>query len=153
MTELKEVLAGMAFFEGISEEHLDAIATCASEVRFDAGTMLFEEDDVADAWYLITDGAVALELEVPGRGHHVIQTVHDGDVTGWSWLFPPYRWVFGAQALDPTRAIRFDAEALRKKQEADCTLGFELYSRFANVLAGRLQATRLQLLDVYGNRA
>ncbi len=153
MTHLRQTLSTMSFFEGLSEKHLDAIAECASEVAFDAGAMIFEEEGVADAWFIITDGAVALELEVPGRGHHVIQTVHDGEVTGWSWLFPPYRWVFGAQALDPTQAIRFDADSLRVKQEADCTLGYELMSRFANVLASRLEATRLQLLDVYGNRA
>jgi CRP/FNR family cyclic AMP-dependent transcriptional regulator len=152
MTDLAAVLSEMQFFEGLSQEHLGAIADCATAVEFGIGEMLFEEDGVADGWFIIIEGAVALELSVPGRGNHVIQTVHNGDVTGWSWLFPPYRWVFGAQALDPTQAIRFDAESLRQKQEADCNLGYELMSRFANVLAGRLQATRLQLLDVYGNR-
>ncbi len=153
MTDMAQLLSEMSFFEGLSEAHLDAIADCASGVELDAGTTLFEEGNSADGCFIVIEGAVAIELTIPGRGHHVIQTVHDGEVIGWSWLFPPYRWAFGAQVLEPTRAIRFDAASLRQKQETDSTLGYELMSRFANVLVSRLEATRLQLLDVYGNRA
>ena len=51
------------------------------------------------------------------------------------------------------RAIAFDGACLRGKCEADHELGYELMQRFAPVLVERLQATRLQLLDVYGNAA
>ncbi len=78
------------------------------------------------------------------------QTVAEGDVLGWSWLFPPYRWVFDAQALELTRALVFDGTCLRGKCEDDHNLGYELMKRFAHVVVQRLQATRLQLLDVYG---
>ena len=47
-------------------------------------------------------GDVALEIVVPGRGPHVVETLHTGEVLGWSWLFPPYRWTFDAQALTTT---------------------------------------------------
>ena len=73
-----------------------------------------------------------------------------GEVFGWSWLFPPYRWHFDVQALDLTRALVFDGQCLRAKCEADHDLGYALMQRFAQVIVQRLQATRLQLLDLYG---
>ena len=36
--------------------------------------------------------------------------------------------------------------------DADAQLGYHLYKRIANLMAERLHATRLQLLDVYGPR-
>jgi CRP/FNR family transcriptional regulator, cyclic AMP receptor protein len=65
----------------------------------------------------------------------------------------PYQWHFGARALELTRAIAFDGACLRLKAEADHDLGYELLKRFSQTIIERLQATRLQLLDVYGIRA
>ncbi len=79
----------------------------------------------------------------------VIETIEAGEVLGWSWLFPPYRWHFNARALEPIRAIMLDGVCLREKGEIDHDLGYELVKRMAHILIERLQSTRLQLLDVY----
>jgi hypothetical protein len=92
---------------------------------------------------------VALETHVHGRGPARLLTLHDEDVLGWSWLFPTYRWHFDARVLQPVRAIAFDGACLRQKAVDDHELGYELMRRFAQVIVNRLQATRLQLLDVY----
>jgi hypothetical protein len=47
--------------------------------------------------------------------------------------------------------VRFDAVQLRAAWEADCALGYEMMKRFAEVMTSRLKATRLQLVDFYGN--
>jgi hypothetical protein len=47
--------------------------------------------------------------------------------------------------------VAFDGACLRGKCEQDHDLGYELMKRFAANMVDRLQATRLQLLDVYGN--
>ena len=147
---LASVLAERPFFAGMSERSLELLAGCASQVDYVAGTTIFKEGDVADSCYLITGGDVALEIVVPGRGPHVVETLHVGEVLGWSWLFPPYRCTFDAQALTATTALRFDAVALREAKAANTEFGYELMKRFAQVLVDRLQATRLQLLDIYG---
>ena len=68
---------------------------------------------------------------------------------GWSWLFPPYRWHLDARAIEAVRAVAFDGACLRQKSIDDHELGYELMRRFAEVIVSRLQATRMQLLDVY----
>ena len=57
--------------------------------------------------------------------------------------------MFGACAIDLTRAIGMDAACLRGECEADHHLGYEMMKRFLPILVERLHATRLQILDVY----
>jgi len=149
MENLKPILAGHAFFEGMAEPYLDLMAGCAKNVRFEAGEEIFREGEDAAWFYLIRHGCVALEVEALGRKPLMLLTLTEGDVLGVSWLFPPNRWVFGARARTLVRAIALDAHCLRDKCEEDHDLGFELMQRFSQMLIQRLQAGRMQMLDLY----
>jgi CRP-like cAMP-binding protein len=153
METLEPILAAHPFFKGLEPRYLQLIVGCASSVRFNAGEFLLREGEEARQFYLIRHGRVALQIFVPERGPITMQTLEAGEVAGWSWLFPPYRWQFDAQALELTRAIAFDGRCLRTKCEEYHDLGYVLMKRFAYIIAQRLQATRLQLLDVYGVHA
>ena len=96
---------------------------------------------------------MALETYVPQRGALRLETLHAGDVLGWSWLVPPHRTMFDARASGTVRSLAFDGRCLRAKCEQDQALGYDLLTRFVTVLAERLQSARLQLLDVYGHTA
>ena len=85
-----------------------------------------------------------------GHGPIVIETVAPGSAVGWSWLVPPYRWTFDARALEPVGALAIDGACLRTKCRDDPALGFALSSRVTQELLERLQATRVRLLDLYG---
>jgi CRP-like cAMP-binding protein len=139
------------FFDGTPEAHLELVAGCASNVHFDDDEVLFREGDRADTFYLVRHGMIALELYAPGRQGITIETIGAGEMIGWSWLFPPYRWHFDARALSAVRATAFDGACIRGKCQADPALGFDLMSRFAQVMMERLQWTRLRLLDIYGD--
>jgi hypothetical protein len=80
-----------------------------------------------------------------------IDTLEDGDVLGWSWLFPPHKWNFDSRAIALTRALVLDAKCLSGKCEEDHHLGYEMMRRFSAIMVDRLKATRLQLLDLYGS--
>lgn len=153
MTTIDATLHGVPLFAGLGDDDLRLIAGCGGNVHFAGGERLFRQGDPADTFYVLRQGAVALEIYVPARGPLTIETIEAGDVVGWSWLFAPYRWNFDARAVVPVRATAFDGACLRGKCDADPRLGYELMSRFAQVMIGRLQSTRLRLLDVYGNAA
>jgi len=138
-------------FAGLAPDDLSLLAGCGSNVRFAAGDIIFREGDAANTFYLIRHGSVVLETFVPARGAMTIETLEPEEVVGWSWLFPPYRWHFDARALVEVRATAFDGACLRGKCDADPALGYELMSRFAQVVIDRLQWTRVRLLDVYGD--
>ena len=149
MQTLEPILAGHPFFKGLKPEYLQLVTGCASNVRFDTGTYIFNEGEEASQFYLIRQGKVALEIYAAQHGPLAIETIEAGEVLGWSWLFPPYRWHFNARAIEPIRTIMLDGVCLREKGETDHDLGYELMKRVAHILIQRLQATRLQLLDIY----
>ena len=94
MTGAARPLAAFPVFAQLPEAELELISSTAQTVRFAANERLFSEGRPADGCWLIHDGRVALDLTVPGRGQVVLQTLGPGDVLGWSWLVPPYRWHF-----------------------------------------------------------
>jgi CRP/FNR family cyclic AMP-dependent transcriptional regulator len=148
--EIGSIVKRHPFFAGLGEAHGDLIAGCAKNVVFDAGQYLFHEGGAADQFFLLRHGRVALEVTAPERGNLTFQTLREGEIVGVSWLIPPYRWSYDAKALDLVRAIAMDAACLRRKCDEDHDLGYALMKRFVPVLIQRLQATRLQILDVYG---
>jgi len=146
---LQKILAEHPFFHDMDEGLLEILAGCAGNVRFKEGEVIFREGEEAAKFYLIRSGRVALQLFADRRGPLVISTLEPGDILGWSWLSPPYRWKFTARALEGTAAISLDGKCLREKSELDNHLGYELLKRFVHIIEDRLQATRLQLLNVY----
>jgi CRP/FNR family transcriptional regulator, cyclic AMP receptor protein len=151
MPSIAEMMAESPTFAGLAPSHLELIAGCGANTRFATGEPVFRTGQPAASFYLIRHGSVALELAMPDHEPVVVETLHDGEVVGWSWLFEPHRWMFDAHAVDDTSAIAFDGACLRGKCDADHELGYQLMCRFAGAIVNRLQATRLQLLDVYGS--
>lgn len=147
---LEPILREHPFFKEFSPTLLNILVGCASNVRFDAGAYLTREGEPANHFYLLRHGEVNVEIAVPGKGFFKVETLHEGDVVGWSWLFPPYRWNHTVSATTLVRAIALDGACLRDKAEQDCGLGYELMKRFNMILLDRLQATRMQVMDVYG---
>jgi len=156
MTDLEPLLTHHPFFADLPKPHLDLVVGCAANVRFASGEYLVREGQEADWFYLLREGRVSLEIPTGTGSARTIQTLDDSDILGWSWLIPPYHWHFDARAVGAVRAIALDGKCLRAKCEADHDLGYRLLKRFAQLLGERLDATRMQLLDLYrfpGNHA
>ncbi len=151
MEGLERIIREHPFFAGLEERFTALVCGCAKNVRFEAAQYLFHEGGPADEFYLLRHGRVALELRAPGRGAVTFQTLRESEIVGVSWLIPPYRWTYDAKALELVRAIAIDAACLRRKCEADHDLGYDMMKRVMPVLVQRLQAARLQILDVYGS--
>jgi CRP/FNR family transcriptional regulator, cyclic AMP receptor protein len=146
-------LAAHPFLRGMSRDHLAVLAGAARDVSFPARYRIFEDGGSATHFWLIQSGHVSLDLHVPGQGPVVIETIGMGQLLGWSWLFPPYRWAFGAVTGTAMEAFEFDAPAVRERCAADPELGFEFGQRVSRVLAQRLEATRIRLIARLGYAA
>lgn len=137
------------FVGALSPEYRQRLMSLAREVVWPADTRVFDEGDEADRFWIIRSGRVALDVHLPGAGAITVETIGNDELLGWSWLFEPYRWHLGAQALTPTRAYEFDAARVRTARDADPAFGLAITDRVAQVIARRLKATRLRLLDLY----
>jgi CRP/FNR family cyclic AMP-dependent transcriptional regulator len=151
---LAELIDELPALRSLSPANRALLAGCARNQVFSPGAEIMREGDAADAFYIVRAGTVSIVTQVPGRGEITIETLHAGDLLGWSWLVEPYRNAFGARATgDVTRVLALDGVCLRGKCEADPALGYELLKLLASVFAQRLRDTRVRLLDLYGSDA
>lgn len=137
------------FIHELPKQHLEALASCASSFTFKDGDTIFREGEYASTFYLICTGRIALQFHAGPLGSTRIQTVGPGEIAGWSWLIAPHRWHFDAIALEGGQAIALNGEWLRKRCDEDHELGYEIMKRIVHIVEQRLQATRLQLIDMY----
>jgi CRP/FNR family cyclic AMP-dependent transcriptional regulator len=144
-----DILTQQQFLAGLSDHQLEKLSHWSRRAFLHGGRRVFREDTPADRFWLIQRGRVNLDIHVPGRGDVIVETIGPGAVLGWSWLFPPYRWHFGATAVEGTMCVEFDGPGVRQLCARDPALGYELSTRFMQVMLQRLQATRLRLLDLY----
>ena len=146
---LKLLLKEAAFFQDFDDATLNLIVPCVSARTYDAGQYILRDGESADTFYLVRHGTVAIELAAPPRGRLVLQTLTEGDLLGWSWLVPPYRWSFDARAVSLVRCLSLDAKRLRTLCDENREFGYLLLQRYVRVMAARLTAARLQMLDLY----
>ena len=136
------------FVEDFEAAHVDKLATMAVRARFDRDQVIFREGEGYADFYLIASGLVALEIVAPGHTFRV-QTLGAGDELGWSALLMGRGKHFQARALERIDGLGFDGGELLAACKHDTNFGFVFMHRLLGVVAERLQATRLQLLDMY----
>jgi CRP-like cAMP-binding protein len=124
----------------------------AREVSFPEDSRIFEAGGTADRFWVVRSGAVSLDQQVTPQQRVTVATLGAGDLLGWSWLFPPYRWDFGAEAFSAVRAYEFDAAAVLALCVEDPLLGLSLVRIVAEILAHRLELTRGKLMEHYALR-
>ena len=145
---LEDILANHPFAEDMAPEVLSTISGCCSNAVYHPGEFIFREGEPADHFFLIRQGLVALEIHVPQGPPMVVETLESGDIFGWSWLVPPFKWSNDARASEQVRLLKLDGACLRGKMENDRSLGYEIYKRFLPIMARRLATTRLRIVEL-----
>ncbi|MCS6951718.1 MAG: Crp/Fnr family transcriptional regulator [Bryobacterales bacterium] len=146
--DVLETLRHLPFVKNFEPDQIEKLAVLAHEGRFERDQIIFREGDASSFFYLIVSGKVALEVTALGRTLRV-QTLGDGEALGWSSLLVSEGKHFQARALTAVRALVFDGARLREACEQDPAFGYRLMRAVFEVLAQRLQAMRIQLLDLY----
>ena len=150
MRTIDDLIADNAALAALPPAQREVIAGCGRNRVFAPGEYLLREGAPADTFYVLRSGHVALEAFSPQRGAMTIETLHDGDLLGWSWLVAPHRTMFDARSIGESHVIVFDGACLRGKLDGDPALASALLRVFMAVVVERLQNTRVRLLDLYG---
>lgn len=133
----------------LSPEHRALLLSVAREVVFAEDTRIFDAGGVADRFWVLRSGTVSLFQQVVAERRISVATLGPGDLLGWSWLFPPHRWDFGAEAFSPVRAYEFDASTVAALGERNAALELALTRTVGTILAHRLEVTRTALIERY----
>ena len=144
-----ETLKNIQFLQDFSDDHLQHIASLAEIKEFPAGSVVFREGQPRSAVYLVVQGKITLEINVPTRGAMQSQTVGSGELLGWTPVLGPGFMTVTARVQTPSTLLVLNAAQIRAFWAYDLSFGFAFMQRIAQVLTSRLFATRLLLLDVY----
>ncbi|HEX2980857.1 MAG TPA: Crp/Fnr family transcriptional regulator [Anaerolineaceae bacterium] len=148
--DLMHVLQTIPWFLELNLDHLQRLAAISDLRQVDAGEVLFHEGEKIDFMFLVLEGQFAIEIFVPNHGSVRIFTAEPLDVFGWSSVTPVVRQrTASARALEASRVLAFNAEALKRLCDDDHDIGYVIMRRTANVIASRLLTTRLQLLEMF----
>ena len=82
LDELDDFLATVPLFAGLDPSALADLRKAAEPFTFDAGEILFRQDDAADGVYLLAEGEVALSARTPGDGLVELARVGPGGLMG-----------------------------------------------------------------------
>jgi CRP/FNR family cyclic AMP-dependent transcriptional regulator len=146
----ESALADHPFLSSIPPAALRRLAAHSYPHEYAAGDVIFREGAAADRFFLLRDGRIRLDMDVPEGGAVEVETLDADCVLGWSWLFEPFQWSLTATAIEPTSVLIFDAAVLRALMASDTLIGYELMRRFAGVLFDRLQAHRSRIRQEQG---
>lgn len=149
---LVETLREIRFLQDIGPLHLDQLAKIASLRELKEGDIVFRQGDAAENIYLLVDGNISLEMCAAGSGCRQILTLGPGELLGWSSTLEQLCYTARARALAPTRLVEINVAKLLAMCDRDPQFGYRLMRQVALALAKRLSATRMQLLNVYGDQ-
>jgi CRP/FNR family transcriptional regulator, cyclic AMP receptor protein len=133
----------------LPKEDLALIVSFASVKEYSAQHRIFEHDKNADHFYIVQRGKVTIEVPSLGGEPLSIQTLGPDSILGWSWLLPPYRWLFDARALTDATIVAVDGKRLREACEEDPAIGYRILKLFAALMAERLNAARMTAMRHY----
>jgi CRP/FNR family transcriptional regulator, anaerobic regulatory protein len=130
---------GLSVCRVLPTEQLRRLAGCLSVKRYAAGQSMLYEDDPADAFFNITQGAVKLFKLLPDGRRQIVGFLFAGDFLG---LSARGSYGFGAEAVNAVEACRFPKRAFRELSQETPGLEEELLSRASD----ELQAAQSQML-------
>ena len=146
-----ETLKRYPFFAFMTADQLRDVAMITDEVEFKKGDILFNNDEPADACYLLMDGSIDLhyvvvdEYDPKLRKEFVVGNINPGEVLGISAIIDPYIYTATAVASNDSRLIKTSAVDIRKLCKQDAKLNMGLQTMVAKATMERLHATRVQL--------
>jgi len=146
--KLVEAMRGHEALRGFQPQDVQRLATLGAEMRFEPDELVFQQGERSKNFYLIVSGRVALE-SITGDQVIPVMTLNEGEEMGWSALFSNGLTHFQARAITLLRVIAFDGQKLREECEQDAAFGFVVMKRLLEIVTERLDATRMQLLDLY----
>jgi CRP-like cAMP-binding protein len=136
-----------SFVAALPAQHVETLAALAKRVHFDGRQIILGQGEESSQLYLISSGRVALEIAGWDQPF-VVDTLGAGDEFGWSWaLGNP--GVYQVRSLEPVEALVFQGSDLLDLCDSDPVFGHRLMRQLLGVVAERLQATRVQLIDTY----
>ncbi len=148
-------LKNAELFGGLGNSYIEKLLPLCRGGSYRQGTIIFKEGSEAAELYILTEGKVAVEMElcpVPNRPTipTPVDIVTKGQCIGWSALVEPHIYTLSARCMTNCTALSIKGDMLRKVMNEDTGLGYEVMKQLSKIIASRLMDTRLRLTSGIG---
>jgi CRP/FNR family cyclic AMP-dependent transcriptional regulator len=146
-TVTPEMLKKMDIFEFVGKEELKRIAKLARIEEFEPGDYIFKEGDEAKKIYVVLEGRVSVEMPVGPEKTIQVYTMTKWRFFGYPALLRTKKFTTNARCIDRVKVVSIAAEDLENLFKENCTCGYLVMKRVAELIAQKLRDTRMQLIS------
>ncbi len=140
-----------SFLSSLSAGTQDLLLSMARRIRYRTGEFVFRDGERMTQVFLVSSGHVTVLMTGRFGKQTTLVSLGPGDLFGWSALAEPRIATASARAATDCEVLGISADAVIELSRHDPNFGCELYRAVVEVIATRLRATRLQLLDLFAN--
>jgi CRP/FNR family transcriptional regulator, cyclic AMP receptor protein len=146
-----DVLRKFKIFQELNDRELEIVASLAQKKAFKSGVRIFEEKALADRFYLINEGKVAIKLS-SSEIELQIDEIGAGESFGWSAVIDPQSFTAGAWALTDTEILFFESDHLLDLFRKNNHIGYRVIKEVAKVVSKRLKAFEARFVQCEGEK-
>lgn len=137
----RQLLAGLAVFDGASDEALDALAELAHTGTLDAGEFLFEEGDPATAAFVIASGSVRISRSVGVAADRTLAVLPAGTLFGEAAIIDEATRSAAASGAEPAELLALPRDPMRGWISRFPREGLFLLGHLGRQMMDRMRAT------------
>jgi CRP/FNR family transcriptional regulator, cyclic AMP receptor protein len=139
--ELGRYIQGTKLFEGIHEKQLQNLTVIGQEKKVAKGEYVFKEGSVGREFYIIVQGAIAINKNVAGGRKRNLSNLRQGDIFGELALFDSQPRSADAEVSDDATPVVFPNDQFLDLLSKDHAFASLVQRRIINILCKRLRET------------
>lgn len=145
---LMQELSHIAIFQGLDGSELEHIAPRLNLCYFEAGDVIFEQDQTAVNLYILLEGEVVISYKPYDGPPLTVARITPGGVFGWSAALRREKYTSAAISTAKVTAICMSSGELKNLCETNPRTGALLLDHLASAIAQRLNSTHSQILSI-----
>ena len=135
----------LAFFSDLQDGDIQLLAPFFSHQSWVAGTVVFEQGDCAEYFYLVVSGELTIRFKPHDGPVMNVARIQPGGIFGWSAAMGNPTYTSAAVCTLDSEVLAIRSVNLRKLFENHPELGTVILNRLSAIIAERQQAQQSQV--------
>ena len=141
---VKQLIANVLFFKGLSGEEIDDIHRIASERHYQRHQMVFSDGEEGAGFFLVVEGSVKVFKMSPEGKEQILHILGPGEPVGQVAVFAGASFPANAQAIANSRLLFFPRRAFIDLIQARPSLALNMLA----ILSNRLREFTVQIENI-----
>ena len=142
--DVKQLIANVLFFKGLSGEELDEIHRIASERTYHRNQIVFSDGEDGAGFFLVVTGKIKVFKMSPEGKEQILHILGPGEPVGQVAVFAGASFPANAQAITKSRLLFFPRQAFVDLIQARPSLALNMLA----ILSNRLREFTVQIENI-----